>query len=261
MEGCVSIGGYRGTSPSYPRLPAFPPVEAEEAQLAEVFVRLVFQAAGGGGVLREIFTEELPVTWEQNKTAIRELWPNATIEPALASLFAERLSHLDQAILAEAIREARIQSRFPTPEIRDILDAYHKAQRMSPQAWQPRHYEKPLPPSLDVDPEVERKTVRDIRYLLDNVKWEEAEIDRLIERILNAMDKGLIGPAMTHRQLVPLQVLKRRLRDDKVHPDALAVALKIWPHLEDVPPGATEAPKSAEQVEPGVDRPLERMAS
>jgi len=201
------------------------------------------------------------VTWEQNKTAIRELWPNATIEPALASLFAERLSHLDQAILAEAIREARIQSRFPTPEIRDILDAYHKAQRMSPQAWRPQQCEKPLPPSPDVDPEVEQKTVRDIRYLLDNVKWEQAEIEHLIERILNAMDKNLISPAMTQRQLVPLQVLKHRLRGEAVHPDALAIALRIWPSLEDASQEATEGPRRDDQPVAGVVRPLEQMAS
>lgn len=201
------------------------------------------------------------MTWGENKNAIRELWPNATIEPALAQLFVDRLSGLDQSILAEAIREARIQSRYPTPELREILDAYHKSKRLSGDAWKPKDREKPLPPSPNVDPEVERKTVSDIRYLLTNVARDLESIDQLIQRILNAMDKNLISPAMTHRQLVPLEVLKRKLLGRVVHPSALPEALRIWPDLEECPSEATEGPSEGEWDAAGVIRPLERMAS
>ena len=201
------------------------------------------------------------MTWEENKNAIRELWPNATIEPALAQLFVDRLSGLDQSVLAEAVREARIQSRYPTPELREILDAYHKVKRLSGDAWKPRDRERPLPPSPDVAPEVEQKTVRDIRYLLSNVQHTVEAVEALIERILDAMDKNLIGPAMTQRQLVPLQVLKLRLLGRAVHPAALPDAVRIWPELDTCPPEATEGHSGADCDTAGVIRHLEQMAS
>lgn len=201
------------------------------------------------------------MTWDENRKAIRELWPNATIEPALANLFIDRLSGLDQTILAEALREARIQSRYPTPELREILEAYHRCKRFSGDAWMPRQRERPLPPSPNVDPAMEKKTVSDIRYLLANVEHTVEAVDELIERILDAMDKNLIGAAMTKRQLVPLQVLKRKLMGRAVHPSAEPEAVKLWPEFETCPPGATEGPSGADCDTSGVVRPLGRMAS
>ena len=201
------------------------------------------------------------MTWEENKNAIRELWPNATIEPALAQLFVDRLAGLDQSVLAEAVREARIQSRYPTPELREILDAYHKSKRLSGETWKPKQRERPLPPSPDVDPKVEQKTVGDIRYLLANVEHTVEVVEALIERILDAMDKNLISPAMTQRQLVPLQVLKLKLMGRVVHPAALPDAVRIWPELATCPSEATEGPLEGELKSAGVIRPLERMAS
>jgi len=61
------------------------------------------------------------------------------------SLFADKLQHLDQAVLAKAIREARVAAKYPTPEIREILEAYHKAKRLDSSGWQPRAYDPPLP--------------------------------------------------------------------------------------------------------------------
>ena len=173
-------------------------------------------------------------SWETNKTAIRELWPNATIPQALAELFADKLEHLDQAVLAKAIREARVASKYPTPEIREILDAYQRAKRLDSSAWQPRAFEPPLPLSPGVDPETEHRTAKEIDILLQTIDRSTTAVEDLIRRILDAMDADQIGPPAAHRKLVPLQVMRMMLMGKQVHPIAIERAAKVWPDIEEV---------------------------
>lgn len=173
-------------------------------------------------------------SWETNKAAIRELWPNATIPQALAELFADKLQHLDQGVLAKAIREARVAAKYPTPEIREILEAYHKAKRLDSSGWQPRAYEPPLPLSPGVDPETEHRTAKEIDILLQDVDRSTTGVEDLIRRILDAMDANQIGPPAAHRKLVPLQVMRMLLRGKTVHPVGLERATKVWPDIDEV---------------------------
>jgi hypothetical protein len=190
------------------------------------------------------------VTWDENKELIRGLWPNAAIEPALAELFAERLSGLDQGVLREAVKDARVASRFHTPELGEILGCYHKSKRLSSRSWQPPAREKPPTPTPGVDPEEERRTVEDIRILRSEVEHTVEAVEELIERILDAMIANRIGSVMTHRMLIPLQALRFHLMGKVVKPAAMAEAEKVWPGITS--PEATEEPLPGDHLLTGV---------
>lgn len=131
------------------------------------------------------------MTYDENRELIRGLWPHATIPQAMADLFRERLEHLDQDALAGAIKSARVESKFPTPELRDILDAYNRARRLEA-------ISKPKPvdhgPKISlpkVDPEVERKVVAEARSVIRESRPEaEESIKRAIWRRWEANDIG-----------------------------------------------------------------------
>ena len=147
------------------------------------------------------------MTYDDNKELIRGLWPTAAIEPAMADLFAERLSHLNQDVLAEAIKEARIASRFHTPELGEILNCYHKSKRLTSESWKPAKREAPAEPTPGVDPDEEARTLREIRILTAEVEHTVEAVEALIERILDAMQANRIGTIMAHRQLIPLSLI------------------------------------------------------
>jgi hypothetical protein len=189
------------------------------------------------------------VTWDENRALIKGLWPNATIEPALASLFKERLSGLDQIVLAEAIKEAKVASKWPTPELGDILAAYAKARRFQPDEWKPQLRVNPIPPSPGVDPAEEQKTIRDIEVLRSTVEHTVEAVERLIEQILDAMCADRISSVATCRMLFPLQALRFTLLGKQALPAAMEEAQRIWPWLEPATPEALAAPATADEPE------------
>lgn len=186
------------------------------------------------------------MSWDENLSLLNDLWPNADIRPALNDLFAERLSGLNQEVLAAAIKEARIASRFHTPELGEILNCYHKQKRMSAESWTPTRREPAPQPTPGVDPDEEAKTLRDIRILQRDCEHTVEAVEQLIEDILDAMMANRIGTILAHRQLVPLQALRRTLLGKQVKPDVLAEAIRIWP---DMLCEATGGPQAADEVQ------------
>lgn len=180
------------------------------------------------------------MTWTENLALLNDLWPNADIRPALNDLFAERLSGLNQDVLAESIKEARISSRFHTPELGEILNCYHKSKRLSSESWVPKRPRHKPTPTPGVDPDEEEQTIRDIQLLRQAVEHTVEAVEELIERILDAMIANRIGSVETCRQLIPLQALRFTLMGRPVKDDALEEAQRIWPGLKAYrPPEAT----------------------
>jgi hypothetical protein len=190
------------------------------------------------------------MTWSENMALVNDLWPNADIRPALNDLFVERLSGLDQNALSDAIKSARIDSRFHTPELGDILHHYNRSRRLHSAAWESKPREKPPAPTPGVDPEEERRTVEDIRILRSEVEHTVEAVEELIERILDAMIANRIGSVMTHRMLIPLQALRFHLMGKVVKPAAMAEAEKVWPGITS--PEATEEPLPGDHLLTGV---------
>lgn len=141
-------------------------------------------------------------TYAENRQRIKGLWPNATIPQQLADLFAERLEKLDQEILAEAIKAARIDSKFPTPELRDILTSYERQRRLCEVSKpQPKTHE-PKVRLPDIDRDTQRKVVQDARSLIRDATAADAESIR--NAIWSRWEAGEIDSACTSGLLAEL---------------------------------------------------------
>jgi hypothetical protein len=118
-------------------------------------------------------------TYDDNRSLIRGLWPKAEISKELADLFSERLQPLDQDLLSDALKLARIESRYPTPDLGEILESYSKQRRLSHVAT--KSYSAAPPPKQkmpDVDKEAERKIVQEARSLIKSSQPEDADCIR-----------------------------------------------------------------------------------
>lgn len=65
-------------------------------------------------------------TWEENKTAINQLWPTHEWSPEEAKLVREDLSPLDQPTLYDAIRNAKRKHDTPFVHLKWLLDEYRE---------------------------------------------------------------------------------------------------------------------------------------
>ena len=69
-------------------------------------------------------------TWDENKTAINELWPVAQFTNEEKRLWTDDLSGLDQVMLYDAIRNAKRNHDAVYPQLKWILDAYRELNSM-----------------------------------------------------------------------------------------------------------------------------------
>jgi len=163
------------------------------------------------------------VSYDDNRSLIRGLWPNAEITETMASLFRERLSRLDQEVLAEAIKAARVDSRWHTPELGEILGQYEKFRRIAavakPVATQ--HQKRPKVP--EVDPAVEQRVQRDAMTVIREATLSDEEC--IANAIWARWEANEIGSNIACRLLTELKLklypgpcLSRITKDGEIVP-------------------------------------------
>ena len=103
-------------------------------------------------------------TWEDNKLAINELWPAYVFTGEERKLWTDDLSHLDQAMLYDAIRNAKRSHETPFPQIKWLTDAYRELNRLRKGAT---HFKDPQHPRLKVDvkDDENRRLVGGLRFV------------------------------------------------------------------------------------------------
>jgi hypothetical protein len=69
------------------------------------------------------------IKWEDNETAIRELWPTAMYPPTLKALIKQQLSKLNQQWLREALDDVKCGFASHQPELKWWLQAYEKIEQ------------------------------------------------------------------------------------------------------------------------------------
>jgi hypothetical protein len=94
-------------------------------------------------------------TWDENKTAINQLWPSHEWSDEEAKLVREDLSPLDQPTLYDAIRNAKRKHDTPFVHLKWLLDEYRELSSSKRHALKAS---KPKDPKLqiridDCDPE------------------------------------------------------------------------------------------------------------
>jgi len=132
-------------------------------------------------------------TWEENKLAINELWPAYVYTNEERKLWEEDLRDLDQAMLYDAIRNAKRSHETPFPQIKWLTDAYRELSRLRKGAT---HFKDPQHPKLKitVKEEENRKLVDDFLAVIDDAvpsDWPE------IEKSILAKDMKMHAPSMT----------------------------------------------------------------
>ena len=130
-------------------------------------------------------------TWHENAKAINQLWQ--TFQPAeeLRKLFRETFERLDQDVLYEAIKAARIEDDKPWPTIR-LINTCYSAQVAKRKRQVPRQaINTETRTTFAVpDTEEERKLVTDLEYVIDSSTDEQFHgiekivLDRLVQERL-----------------------------------------------------------------------------
>jgi hypothetical protein len=106
-------------------------------------------------------------TWEENKTAINQLWPSHEWSDEEAKLVREDLSPLDQPTLYDAIRNAKRKHDTPFVHLKWLLDEYRELSSSKRHALKAS---KPKDPKLEIsiDDELDRKLSADFVAWIDD---------------------------------------------------------------------------------------------
>ena len=125
-------------------------------------------------------------TWEDNKLAINELWPAYVFTGEERKLWTDDLSHLDQAMLYDAIRNAKRSHETPFPQIKWLTDAYRELKRQRGDAT---HFKAGNEPKMksEVKDDESRKLAEDFVLVIDDA--EPSQFDEIQESILSKVTK------------------------------------------------------------------------
>lgn len=111
-------------------------------------------------------------TWDENRTAINELWPVAQFTNEEKRLWHDDLSGLDQDMLYDAIRNAKRNHDAVYPQLKWILDAYRELNSMRRAALrltQPREQKT----EWNIDSEQDRQTRNEMIEWVDRASPDE----------------------------------------------------------------------------------------
>lgn len=119
-------------------------------------------------------------TWEENKTAINQLWPSHEWSEEEAKLVREDLSPLDQPTLYDAIRNAKRKHDTPFVHLKWLLDEYRELSSSKRHALKAS---KPKDPKLQIsiDDDLDRKLAADFVSWIDDCDPEHfGEVETMV---------------------------------------------------------------------------------
>ena len=113
-------------------------------------------------------------TWDDNRTAMNQLWPSHEWSVEEAKLVREDLSPLDQPTLYDAIRNAKRKHDTPFVHLKWLLDEYRELASSKRHALK---ISKPKDPKLkiSIDDELDRKLSADFVAWIDECKPQDFE--------------------------------------------------------------------------------------
>jgi hypothetical protein len=123
-------------------------------------------------------------TWEQNRTALNQLWPTWKVTDEERSLWSDDLSPLDQDVLYDAIRNVKRTHDAPWPQLKWVLDAFRDLDYQRKQLT--RRYVKAEPKlKVEVDDAKDAKLVEEFKsYIECGTPGEYRDIqDRILDKL------------------------------------------------------------------------------
>ena len=104
-------------------------------------------------------------TWEDNKTAIHELWPQHEFTGEEAKLWREDLAHLDQHMLYDAIRNVKRKRDTYWVQLPWITGEYRELRQARSRGSKKIHRGEKL--NLQIDRDKEKKLDEQLKALID----------------------------------------------------------------------------------------------
>lgn len=130
-------------------------------------------------------------TYEDNVEVINQLWQSFTPTHELRQLFRERLEKLDQAVLYEAIKQAKVENDGPWPAIKWFTSEYRqiKQRQIESAPHKPTPYVRNVIP--DVDADAEKELVKEFCIAIEGCNDEGFK--SLRDMILDKYDEHLLS--------------------------------------------------------------------
>jgi hypothetical protein len=117
-------------------------------------------------------------TWDENKTAINQLWPLAQFTDEEKRLWNDDLSGMDQIVLYDAIRNAKRNHDSLYPQIKWIRDEYRTLSRIASLISGRRAAPGEPRQRVHIDANVDRKTEDELRAVVEITTASEFESTR-----------------------------------------------------------------------------------
>ena len=106
-------------------------------------------------------------TWDDNKTAINQLWPMAQFTDEEKRLWTDDLSGLDQIVLYDAIRNAKRNHDSLYPQLKWIRDEYRTLSRIASLLSKKRAAPGEPKNRVRIDASVDRRTEDELRAVVE----------------------------------------------------------------------------------------------
>lgn len=132
-------------------------------------------------------------TWEDNKTAINQLWPQCQFTEEERRLWSGDLSIMDQVVLYDALRNVKRTHDTLYPQLKWILDEYREL------SWARRRQAKSKTPTekkldLHVDDREDRQLHEELVALVD--LSQPSDYGDIEARVLDKLPKMRAGTAL-----------------------------------------------------------------
>lgn len=111
-------------------------------------------------------------TWEDNKTAINQLWPMVQFTEEEKRLWREDLSNLDQDVLYDAIRNVKRGHDTLYPQLKWMLDGYRELFALKRRALR-QTGEKHQKLDLNISADEDKQLARDFIAVIDAASPDE----------------------------------------------------------------------------------------
>jgi hypothetical protein len=116
-------------------------------------------------------------TWDDNKSAINQLWPRAEFTDEERRLWHDDLSTLDQVVLYDAIRNVKRNNDTLYPQLKWFREEYRHLERLRRfhDARKVKGSDQPRE-TVDIDPASDAKVAADLRDVIEMLtpsQWQE----------------------------------------------------------------------------------------
>jgi hypothetical protein len=111
-------------------------------------------------------------TWEQNKTAINQLWPQCQWTDEERRLWSDDLSSVDQDVLFDAARNVKRNNDTLYPQLKWFREEYRALKRLKDARNPSRPSSVPRPARVVIAAELEERTKADLMLVVDDATVE-----------------------------------------------------------------------------------------